>query len=323
MAPAPYEPNVDERDNYYLGFSRRPRLIARTGGDRWSKPLVYSSYYIPNGSRQIEKSLAVVSDPETISKWSRDLDQSLIKALDQYIWTRFFPIRIGLVDPERRRGWRKKIYNLSTVLLIAVEKSSLGWQQGIQIALECRRLLQSYGIDNIEVEICEGSHSRQVACTRLEAQIETQIERGLSQQDKDTNEVVLNMLVPRGSSSGLTFGQTSGIEAVLREPMKNGTSLYTWELLVIPEGEKTAFSRRGDSGSCVFDLEGPVVGILVGSSEEDSDKGNSIRPEDTTGTDGLPRLWKAANPVDVSFVSPIKWVLDNIQGFTGFRPRLS
>ncbi|KAF2995435.1 hypothetical protein E8E14_002992 [Neopestalotiopsis sp. 37M] len=198
MAPTPYEPNIDERDNYYLGFSGRPRLIARTGGDRWSKLLEYSPYYIPNGSRQIEKSLAVISDPETISKWSRDLDQSLMKALNQFIWTRFFPIRIGLVDPEQRRGWRKKICNLSTVLLIAVEKGSLEWQQGIQIALECRTLLKSYGIDNIEVEICEGSHSRQVACTRLETQIETQIERGLSQQDKDTNEVVLNMLVPTG-----------------------------------------------------------------------------------------------------------------------------
>ncbi|KAF2995434.1 hypothetical protein E8E14_002951 [Neopestalotiopsis sp. 37M] len=121
----------------------------------------------------------------------------------------------------------------------------------------------------------------------------------------------------RGSRSGLTFGQTSGIEAVLREPMKNGTSLYTWELLVIPEGEKTAFSRRGDSGSCVFDLEGRVVRVLVGSSGEDPDEGT------TAWRGGLPMIWKAKNPVDVSFVSPIRWVLDDIQGFTGFRPRLS
>ncbi|KAK6218714.1 hypothetical protein LQW54_002637 [Pestalotiopsis sp. IQ-011] len=557
MATPPYKPDSEERDRYYVGFIPRPRLIARTGGDRWSKPLYFHPYYI-TGSTQLEKKYAIISDEEMISKWSRDLDLALIQALSQSRcrWTRFFPIRIGLEDPERRYGWRKKVDDLTTVLLIAVEEDSLGWEQGIDIALECRRLLQAHDIEDVEVEICEGSHNRHAACARLEAQIEPQF----SQEGRRTNELVSKMLshivypiayldrprgqgtvglhvklegqdskfygltcrhvvshgrkphesytisgnsrqyhvqcgtiefedihnrlkdakndlektledwqkphdswerelqydpekahkkpssqeteerdrlrkevayltevfdslqaledkpsrqighlaflpkgetsssqfgylkdwalveldlekfthgpenkvfvghdfgeivtrtktkdgpahseartsgffklrlaepdeeireprhvAVRGSMSGLTFGQTSGIGAVLRQTLEDGTSLYFWELLVIPEGDKTYFSREGDSGSCVFDLEGRVVGLLTGSNDEDledAEQGTGI-PSNIPTTGGISRLWAGKSPPDISFVSPIGWVLSDIEEFSGFRPRLA
>ncbi|KAI4592619.1 hypothetical protein KJ359_011070 [Pestalotiopsis sp. 9143b] len=557
MATPPYKPDKKERDWYYHGFSKHPRLIARTGGDRWSEPLYFHPYYF-SGSTQLKKRYAIISDEEIISKWSRDLDLALIQALNQSRcrWTRFFPIRIGLEDPERRYGWRKKVTDLTTVLLIAVEEDSLGWEQGIDIALECRRLLQAHGIENVEVEICEGSHNRHAACARLEAQIEPKSSR----EGERTNEVVSKLLsqtghpiayldrpngqgtvglhvklegqeskfygltcrhvvshgrkphesytisgnsrqyhvqcgnvdfediyyelevakqdleetlgswqklhdswekelqydpekahmkpskqqtevrdrlqkevayrtkvfdslqalkdkpsrqighlaflpkgetsssqlgylkdwalveldsekfthgpenkvfvghdfggivtrtmtkkgpahseartsgffklrlaepdeeireprhvAMRGSTSGLTFGQTSGIGAVLRQSLEDGTSLYFWELLVIPEGDKTYFSKEGDSGSCVFDLEGRVVGLLTGSNDEDledAEEGTGI-PSNVPITGGISRLWAGKSSPDISFVSPIGWVLRDTEEFTGFPPRLA
>lgn len=196
MTTSPYKPDSKERDWYYHGFIPHPRLIARTGGNRWSEPLYFHPYY-DRGYTQLKKRYAIISDEEIISKWSRDLDLALIKVLSQSRcrWTRFFPIRIGLEDPERRYGWRKNVNDLTTVLLIAVEKDSLQWEEGIDIALECRSLLQARGIENVEVEICEGGHNRQAACARLEAQIEP---KTYDVEGARTNETVSKMLSQTG-----------------------------------------------------------------------------------------------------------------------------
>lgn len=113
----------------------------------------------------------------------------------------------------------------------------------------------------------------------------------------------------RGSKTGLTFGTKSAIEAVVRRPTKDQEdTLISWEMLVVSRvGDKYKFSEPGDSGSCVFDFQGRVVGILTGSSDAVMSKPN----ESWTGG------------TDISFVSPIKWVFDDIQAFTHRKPRLA
>ncbi len=70
-----------------------------------------------------------------------------------------------------------------------------------------------------------------------------------------------------GMTSGLTFGVVSEIEAVLRMPLGDGEQI-SLALLIIsyPRGAYPGpdFSKPGDSGSCIFDFSGRVVGILDG-----------------------------------------------------------
>ncbi|KAI0456820.1 hypothetical protein F5B21DRAFT_502117 [Xylaria acuta] len=85
---------------------------------------------------------------------------------------------------------------------------------------------------------------------------------------------------------GRSAGQTFGVKNGI-EAVDRGTDL---------------FSAKGDSGSSVFDMQGHVIGLITGS-----------------GCD-LAMIPKGA---DITFAAPIKWVLDDIQDFTGLRPRLT
>ncbi|KAI0973709.1 hypothetical protein F4678DRAFT_459198 [Xylaria arbuscula] len=145
----------------------------------------------------------------------------------------------------------------------------------------------------------------------------------------------------RGSATGLTFGRISGIEAVLRTPGLVGKDTSTFEMLIVPEKGYKKFSERGDSGSPIFDCFGQIIGMLVGSTD--------FRPEDTwrgvcepgssnsrilkrfPGSNKSPvadetskdELAKFTEEMDVTFAAPIKWVLEDIQDFTGLQTRLA
>jgi len=75
----------------------------------------------------------------------------------------------------------------------------------------------------------------------------------------------------RGNTSGLTYGTKSGIEAVVRHCFPDGNTACTWEMLIVERSETTPFSDKGDSGSCVFDFYGHIVGLVVGSSDGKSE----------------------------------------------------
>ncbi|KAI8946013.1 hypothetical protein F4801DRAFT_566103 [Xylaria longipes] len=44
MAFFPCKPDNEERDIYFYGFSGSPKLVARTGHNRWTKSLSESEY---------------------------------------------------------------------------------------------------------------------------------------------------------------------------------------------------------------------------------------------------------------------------------------
>ena len=115
----------------------------------------------------------------------------------------------------------------------------------------------------------------------------------------------------RGATTGLTLGIKSGIEAVVRRPGYglDGGDIFTWEILIVPEHDPGRFSKAGDSGAAVFDSTKHVVGIITGS--------NGVQNDGST-------TWRGVSKgTDVTFVAPIKWVLDDIQDFTGQKVRLA
>lgn len=191
----PYKPDDEERDEYYFGLAGKPRLVARTSHNRWSRPEQTGAW-----ARQLRKRFAAVSkfqQPEIVARWTKDLGLALITALDDCSWSHFFPIRIGLEDANPSK--------FPTVLLIAVERDSLQWEEGVAIALECRRILQQFKIANIEVEIREGKYAPLAASVEFESQINT---AAWTNGDCETNKLALPMLSSLGYPIAYAGDQT-------------------------------------------------------------------------------------------------------------------
>lgn len=538
----PYKPDDEERDEYYFGLAGKPRLVARTSHNRWSRPMETGAY-----TGQIRKRSAAVlnyDQPELVARWTKDLVLALVKGLEDCRWSYFFPIRIGLEDTPSE---------LPTVLLVAVERDSLQWEEGVAIALECRRILQEFKIASIEVEIREGKHTPNAASTEFESQVDTaawttcrsktnelalpmlsslgypigyaedrkegslglhlrlggessavygltcrhvvsngrrpnesyKVSEGHKQENKQyhvqagdngfskclarlakhqryldleidplrtakqrwedwyqydeslehkrpterqtsrlaklqsqdayhkriidlfskishkkyrqighlafcpkmelsseqpgylkdwalieldpdkfssppDNKVFVgkaddwcqdyldNGFLPlylpdrdlgcgkptfvakRGFRTGLTFGTMNGVEAVVRRP-GNFKNHFAWEMLIVPSSKERKFSKKGDSGSIIFDLNGAVVGLVNGSTADPPETwrgitelkkypGGTVRPEDA---EEGPNLATWPDGTDITFATPIRWVLDDIARFTGLEPRLA
>ncbi|KAI0467472.1 hypothetical protein F4859DRAFT_518168 [Xylaria cf. heliscus] len=152
----------------------------------------------------------------------------------------------------------------------------------------------------------------------------------------------------RGATTGLTVGQMSAIEAVVRRPGHGeDKDVFAWELLIIPgsgpRGEVNVadrFSYKGDSGSAIFDSSGTIVGIVTAgngsgdwrgvpdkqtSSSREYRKlkgGLNIAPQDA---DKTPTSERVGMPIgtDITFAHPIKWVSDDIEEFTGQKVQLA
>ncbi|KAI1822539.1 hypothetical protein F4861DRAFT_540925 [Xylaria intraflava] len=124
----------------------------------------------------------------------------------------------------------------------------------------------------------------------------------------------------RGNKTGLTSGTVNGIKAVTRRPYAD-VGFVTRELLILPRPENRKFSDRGDSGASIFDLTGRVVGIVVGSNGNDPKTWQSTEESQSQShaqmEEDNERSW-----TDVTFATPIEWVLEDIRRFTGHIPRL-
>ncbi|KAL1900563.1 hypothetical protein Sste5346_002286, partial [Sporothrix stenoceras] len=148
----------------------------------------------------------------------------------------------------------------------------------------------------------------------------------------------------RGAKTGLTFGLTNELEAVFRTPIQastkdghNGSGEFeiSYSLMVVGLPRKPAndsepggsggsgesskyglqFSEPGDAGACVFDTAGRVVGIIEpGQYAKDVARDfDSVRAA-STRTD--------PNYSDITFVTPIQWILEDIKQFTGMQPEI-
>lgn len=104
------------------------------------------------------------------------------------------------------------------------------------------------------------------------------------------------MVLKNGQKTGLTIGLASQVKSVVRRP-HGDISVVSEEWCILGhkknnEGRREAFSEPGDSGACVFDTHGRVGGMLTARLEKD-----------------------ATTLHDVSYATPIEWLLEDIKGY--------
>ncbi|KAI0184673.1 hypothetical protein EV127DRAFT_412940 [Xylaria flabelliformis] len=225
----PYQPGDEERKLYYYGIAGNPKLVARTSCDAWVKPM----HRLPSwGIRfgQTRKHFGPIRDEdEIVSKWTRDLSMMIVEVLEPYPWSYFFPVRIPLgVDDDLVLLSKKKAIEETQpiTLLIAVTENSMGWERGIEMALQCRDLLRDHGIA-IEVEVREGTSQR----SAISADLENQIDETIWPSEKDeliggqsANTIIAPMLSQVGYPVGylkdnFSYG-TIGLHVVLGDDSK-------------------------------------------------------------------------------------------------------
>jgi hypothetical protein len=166
------------------------------------------------------------------------------------------------------------------------------------------------------------------------------------QRMADKADAATYMVGKRGATTGLTFGTQSAIEAVVRIPNQGNGHFYAWEMLIVPSNRASVFTKKGDSGSSIFDYEGRIVGLVTGSNivKPDNNKEQyrgipvvkGVRDDERvlkqwSGEKPSPEAAKAATEkletwdigTDITFATPIEWVLDDIQDFTGHKARLA
>ncbi|KAJ4268696.1 hypothetical protein NW762_002763 [Fusarium torreyae] len=101
-----------------------------------------------------------------------------------------------------------------------------------------------------------------------------------------------------GPTSGLTFGLANEAKSIIRRPCEEeGAEQFTseeWCIMGIKRWriERTEFSDKGDSGSCVWDMHGRAVG-MVASGKKARDDGKQ----------------------DTTYVTPIEWLLKGIRDY--------
>ncbi|KAM5347227.1 hypothetical protein ACJ41O_010232 [Fusarium nematophilum] len=96
-----------------------------------------------------------------------------------------------------------------------------------------------------------------------------------------------------GRTTNFTVGLANNVKSLTRKPI-GGTTFLSEEWCIIGQrrvnGRRVDFSWDGDSGSCVWDLGGRIGGMLTGGNGDKTNGG-----------------------FDVSYVTPIEWLLKDIK----------
>lgn len=146
-------------------------------------------------------------------------------------------------------------------------------------------------------------------------------------------------VVKRGAKSKLTFGRTNEIMAVARVPATTPT--LAWEHIIIG---RTPFSKGGDSGSAVVDLEGKFLGMVTSGYGVPKKKSPKTENSWEAESNEYPVLKLKYNPdedlakklpidvavcdsprykgSDLTFVTPAHILFDDIKDITGSQPEI-
>ncbi|KAI1437607.1 hypothetical protein GGR50DRAFT_49204 [Xylaria sp. CBS 124048] len=103
----------------------------------------------------------------------------------------------------------------------------------------------------------------------------------------------------RGATSGLTFGATNEIKAIVRHGKQSSVGR---EYVIVGVEPWVPFSEHGDSGAVVFDTEGAIIAIISAGYAD----GNT-----TSG-----QFEEIQKNTDLTFATPIEAVLEDIRCVT-------
>ncbi|KAL6353970.1 hypothetical protein LRP88_02030 [Fusarium phalaenopsidis] len=90
----------------------------------------------------------------------------------------------------------------------------------------------------------------------------------MKQSDTEARYVSGLVVAKLGGASNLTLGCPNEVISVIRRPFGDGKPSEEWCIVSIDEGGK--FSKPGDSGACVFDLNGRIGGMITSGNGKDS-----------------------------------------------------
>ncbi|KAI1065802.1 hypothetical protein LB507_000244 [Fusarium sp. FIESC RH6] len=95
-----------------------------------------------------------------------------------------------------------------------------------------------------------------------------------------------DFVIKYGAVTHYTLGKTNAVKSVLRHATPDGQCHHSTEWCIVGIGK--AFSKPGDSGSCVFNRRGQIGGMLTGGLGDDE-------------------------RCDITYVTPIHWLLEDIR----------
>jgi len=130
-----------EAKHYYHGLPSKPRLIARTG----------TPWYPPSGPEPYLrfKELRIPGQHQLLDLWEDNLALNVHDILDQneVNWSSTDIVRIAHVDEPSG--------NLILWIGVRPHPTPLSYDVGINVALQCKRLLLDYHITDVDVELRE------------------------------------------------------------------------------------------------------------------------------------------------------------------------
>ncbi|KAB5566103.1 hypothetical protein GE09DRAFT_728516 [Coniochaeta sp. 2T2.1] len=140
----------------------------------------------------------------------------------------------------------------------------------------------------------------------------------------------------RGRKTGLTFGVTNEIKAVVRTVGLGETVAWEWIVVSKAKDDNENFSRPGDSGACVFDMNGDVVGLVTGGcgiakpvlrrwekyTEQDESLGVASGAQESGQAPSEVQGYSSGR-TDLTFVTSIDKIFEDIEKVTGCKPSLA
>ncbi|KAK1948794.1 hypothetical protein LY78DRAFT_595157, partial [Colletotrichum sublineola] len=104
----------------------------------------------------------------------------------------------------------------------------------------------------------------------------------------------------RGRTSGLTFGLVNQVRSVTRRPVQDGRKFLSKECCIVADKVGREFTRPGDSGACVFDLNGRAVAMVTGGISREQ----VLQGGDDYGLNCA---------MDVTYATPMEWLLEDMK----------
>ncbi|KAF4416413.1 hypothetical protein F53441_14547 [Fusarium austroafricanum] len=141
-----YPPTEEEARDFYVELPSCPRLVARSSTYHWTPP---QDHYT------VLKTVDTVGAHPIVNLWNDSngpMRREIMKTVKEINWTVVDILRVGFV---RQTPTFNKSAEKPVTLLISVQPKSTSWQAGIDVAIKCRRILELYGIQDIEVEVLE------------------------------------------------------------------------------------------------------------------------------------------------------------------------